>query len=156
MQTVMGASLGPKFTICCGTLSSRMRKRSLGIFGMKFPLLSSTDTSTVTRFASLLKVARSLVSGGAGARLGFGTGGASSAFFFGLATVAPASRSGPWVLVNGPSCWAIRAALKRRNRPNAMNLQNGGFAFITTTLEDGAARPYIVHPGVPASYYTTL
>ncbi len=41
---------------CCGTLSSSTRKLPLGILGMKWFLLSSTATSTLTVVASLRNV----------------------------------------------------------------------------------------------------
>src|ERR1700683_3537356 len=95
MAMVMGASaLVLKVLICCGTLSSRMRKLPLGILGMKCPLLSSTDTSTCTAVTSLWKVGRLVV-----ASLSFlywdGMGGwsvsggvSAGTVFFGLATVS--------------------------------------------------------------------
>src|SRR5437867_12295848 len=101
IQTVMGASLGPKLTIFCGTLSSRIRKLPRGMLGMKLPRLSSTATSTLTRLVSVWNVGKSF---GIGAFLVGRDGGGGSDFFLGLATVSPASRLGPCVLVSGPSC----------------------------------------------------
>src|ERR1700693_3209555 len=95
MAIVIGASaLVLKVLICCGTLSSRTRNFSLGMLGMKLPLLSSTDTSTCTAVTSLWKVGRLVgtslsflywdgmggwsvsvvVSAGAAGFFGFGTG----------------------------------------------------------------------------------
>src|SRR5580704_4156001 len=95
MATVMGASaLVLNVAICWGTSSSRTRNFSLGILGMKWPLLSSTETSTCTAVTSLWKVGRLVV-----ASLSFlycdGMGGwsvsagvSAGTVFFGLATVA--------------------------------------------------------------------
>ncbi len=94
MQTVIGASLGPNLTIFCGTLSSRMRKLAAGMFGIKFPRLSSTATSTVTRFVEASNVGSSAGTGVLLPRAGAGAGG-GSAFFLGRATVSPGSRVGP-------------------------------------------------------------
>src|SRR5580692_4371544 len=49
---VIGASPTLKPVIFCGVLSSRIRNRSCGIFGIGLPLLSSTATSSVTVITS--------------------------------------------------------------------------------------------------------
>ena len=56
MQTVIGPSPMPKLATVCGTPSSRIRKLSFGILGMKLPLLSTTATSRFTVLTSLRKL----------------------------------------------------------------------------------------------------
>src|SRR6266852_5276933 len=53
---VIGASPTEKPDTCCGTLSSRIRKLPLGIFGMKLPRLSSTAASTLIVSTSAVNV----------------------------------------------------------------------------------------------------
>src|SRR5260370_522393 len=94
IEMVMGASaLVLKLATCWGTLSSRIRKLPRGILGMKWPLLSSTATSSCTVLTSLWKVGKSTVSlslsflncegifGSSASSLG-------ASFFFGFATVS--------------------------------------------------------------------
>src|SRR6266436_4118942 len=125
MQTVMGASPMPKFAICCGTLSSRIRKLPRGMLGMKWPLLSSTATSTLTTLVSTLKLG---ASGGRSALflllnlegiLGWSESGALASFLRGLATVSPTS-------FLGPSSWAgetLETAASTTTKPNEIFCQ---------------------------------
>src|SRR5690348_6869824 len=99
-----------------------MRNLSLGILGMKWPLLSSTDTSTVTVTASALKVGTPSGSWlsfllnlegilGCSASLGW-----VSPFFLGRATVSLPELLGPWARENRatPSAHAETTARTRR------------------------------------------
>src|SRR5260370_19803810 len=95
IEMVMGASaLVLKLATCCGTLSARIRKLPRGIFGMKWPLLSSTATSSWTVLTSLRKVGKpstvSLSLSFLNCEGIFGSSASSlgASFFFGLATVS--------------------------------------------------------------------
>src|SRR5579862_117968 len=111
---VMGAWLLPKDLICCGTLSSRMRKLPRGMLGMKWPFLSRTATSILTRLTSLLKLG--WVSGRAsGAAFllsleGMGASSGSPAGLRGLATVWSTSLAGPGSWARETMATAQRAA----------------------------------------------
>src|SRR5580693_1992500 len=103
MAMVMGASvLVLKVLTCCGTLSSSTRKLPFGMFGMKWPLLSSTATSNCTAVTSLRKVGSptgtSLSFLYCEGILGSSVVSAGTSFFFGLATVSDGWDWGP--------CWA--------------------------------------------------
>src|SRR5271165_962198 len=107
----MGAWLLPNDLICCGTLSSRMRKLPRGMLGIKWPWLSSTATSTFTTLTSLLKLGTFSGISGCAFLLSFdgmGASAGSSVVFRGLATVWSTSLVGPdW------SCAKHTAAAKR-------------------------------------------
>src|SRR5258708_34936463 len=95
IEMVMGASaLVLKLATCCGTLSSRIRKLPRGILGMKWPLLSSTATSSCTVLTSLRKVGKpstpilSLSFLNCEGIFGSSASSLGASFFFGLATVS--------------------------------------------------------------------
>src|SRR5688572_1486952 len=118
MQTVMGASPIVKLLICCGTLSSRIRKLPCGIFGMNRPLLSSTATSRLTAVTSLRKVGAPASDAPSFLLNLDGILGCSAStepsFFFGRATVSPVSFFGP--LCATAKDTARRKERKRRSR----------------------------------------
>src|SRR5579862_7686594 len=75
-----------------------MRKLPRGILGIKCPLLSSTDTSMLTRLTSLLKLGTDSGTSGWAFLLSFdgiGTSSGSLDGCRGLATVGPTSLVGP-------------------------------------------------------------
>src|SRR5580692_578092 len=98
----MGACATEYCVSVWGTLSSRMRNLSLGMFGIGLPWLSITCTSTLTKFVSALKLASDSVSfpfvalglsfDGIGARvlsvLGVFAVASAAGCFLGLATVS--------------------------------------------------------------------
>src|SRR5205809_784239 len=128
MQTVMGASPRPKFVMFCGTLSSSTRKFPRGMFGMKWPFLSRTETSTVMAVTSLLKL------GPSGRLFSFlpyfdGILGSSASagwpsFFRGLATVSDDCLSGPCCAAANGVATRPQANVRRRMVENFFILVN--------------------------------
>src|SRR6266853_4567742 len=127
IEMVIGASaLVLKLATCCGTLSSRIRKLPRGILGMKWPLLSSTATSSCTVLTSLRKVGKpstvSLSLSFLNCEGIFGSSAASAggaSFFFGFATVSDDCEGGccataSWKQIPASSDTSVKITAARR------------------------------------------